>query len=65
MRNPLSAIQSSIHVLARTAPGGERARRAQAVIERQVGHLTRLIDDVLDVTRITRGGVTSWHPWRG
>lgn len=57
LRNPLSAIRTSIHVLARTEPGGEQARRAQAVIDRQVGHLTRMIEDVLDVTRITRGKV--------
>ena len=34
-------------------PGGEQARRAQAVIGRQVGQLARLVDDLLDVTRIS------------
>ncbi|MBI5543503.1 MAG: response regulator, partial [Deltaproteobacteria bacterium] len=44
-------------VLERAAVGGEQARRAQAVIERQVSHLTRIVDDLLDVTRIARGKV--------
>ena len=39
------------------APGGEQARRAQAVIDRQVGQLARLVDDLLDVTRITRNKI--------
>ncbi|WP_437895333.1 chemotaxis protein CheB [Sorangium sp. So ce124] len=57
LRNPLSAILGGLYVLDRAEPGSEQARRAHAVIERQVGHLTRLIEDVLDVTRITRGKV--------
>ncbi len=55
LRNPLAPIRSSLYILDRAAPGGEQARRAQAVIDRQVGQMTRLIDDLLDVTRITRG----------
>ena len=57
LRNPLTPIRNSLLVLDRTAPGGEQARRARAVIERQITHMTRLIDDLLDVTRITRGKV--------
>lgn len=57
LRNPLAPIRSSLYVLDRSAPGGERARRAQAIIGRQVGHLARLVDDLLDVTRITRGKI--------
>jgi PAS domain S-box-containing protein len=57
LRNPLAAIRNSLYVLGRAAPGGEQARRAQTVIDRQVGHLTRLIDDLLDVTRIARGKI--------
>jgi len=57
LRNPLMPICSSIDILNRTAPGGEQARRAQAVIDRQVGHLTRLIEDLLDITRIHSGKV--------
>jgi two-component system CheB/CheR fusion protein len=57
LRNPLAPIRNSLHLLGRAAPGDEQARRAQAVIERQVAHLTRLVDDLLDVTRISRGKV--------
>ena len=39
------------------SPGGEQARRAKQIIQRQVGHLSRIVDDLLDVTRITRGKI--------
>jgi PAS domain S-box-containing protein len=55
LRNPLAPIRNSLHILDRAAPGGEQARRAHTVIDRQVGHLTRIVDDLLDVTRISRG----------
>ncbi|MHB8875113.1 MAG: hybrid sensor histidine kinase/response regulator, partial [Myxococcaceae bacterium] len=57
LRNPLAPISNSLFVLRRAPPGSDQARRALAIIERQVGHLTRLIDDLLDVTRISRGKV--------
>jgi PAS domain S-box-containing protein len=57
LRNPLAPIRNSVFVLAHSEPGGDAARNAQIVIERQVTHLTRLIDDLLDVTRIARGKI--------
>jgi PAS domain S-box-containing protein len=57
LRNPLAPIRNSLYVLGRAAPGGEQARRALAVIDRQVQHTTRLVDDLLDVTRITSGKI--------
>jgi len=57
LRNPLAPIRNSVWILERATPGGEQARRAHAVINRQVTHLTRLVDDLLDVTRISRGKV--------
>jgi PAS domain S-box-containing protein len=57
LRNPLAPIRNSVFVLGRAAPGSEAAGRAQVIIDRQVTHLTRLIDDLLDVTRIARGKV--------
>lgn len=57
LRNPLAPIRNSIYILDHATPGGEQARRAQAVIARQVGHLTRLVDDLLDITRITHGKI--------
>jgi PAS domain S-box-containing protein len=57
LRNPLSPIKSALHILDRAAPGGEQSRWAQAVIARQVEQLSRLVDDLLDATRIARGKV--------
>jgi two-component system CheB/CheR fusion protein len=55
LRNPLTPIRNSLAILERAVPGGSQALRAQAIIGRQVGHLARLVDDLLDVTRIARG----------
>jgi two-component system CheB/CheR fusion protein len=55
LRNPLAPIRSSLHVLDHAAADSGAAQRAHQIIARQVGHLTRLVDDLLDVTRISRG----------
>ena len=57
LRNPLSAIRSAMHIANRVAPGSKEAHRALVVIDRQTGQLTRLVDDLLDVTRIARGKI--------
>jgi signal transduction histidine kinase/ActR/RegA family two-component response regulator len=57
LRNPLAPIRNSLHLLEQAAPGSEQARRAQAVIGRQVGHMVRLVEDLLDVTRVSSGKV--------
>lgn len=57
LRNPMAPISNSIHILKRSAPGSEAALRAQVIIERQAQHLVRLIDDLLDVTRISEGKI--------
>jgi PAS domain S-box-containing protein len=57
LRNPLAPIRNSVYVLGHCDPGSEAGRRARAVIARQVDHLTRLVDDLLDVTRIARGKI--------
>jgi signal transduction histidine kinase/ActR/RegA family two-component response regulator len=51
LRNPLAPIRFALHLL--DQPGGS-AERARRTIERQVQHLTRLVDDLLDLSRITR-----------
>ncbi len=58
LRNPLAGISNSLFVLSRPDLDRERTRAAQAIIGRQTRQLTRLIDDLLDVTRVTRGKVT-------
>jgi PAS domain S-box-containing protein len=57
LRNPLAPIRNSLFILDHATPGGEQAMRAQAIIRRQIGHMTWLIDDLLDVTRIAHGKI--------
>jgi len=57
LRNPLAPIKNSLYVLEHAIPGGDQARQAQAIINRQVDQLSRLVDDLLDVTRIARNKI--------
>jgi PAS domain S-box-containing protein len=54
LRNPLAAIRTHLYLLEHGAPGGEATTRATKVIDRQIGHLVGMVDDLLDVTRITQ-----------
>jgi signal transduction histidine kinase/ActR/RegA family two-component response regulator len=54
LRNPLQAIHSSLWLLDR-APEGERPKKALDILRRQTEHLTRLVNDLLDVARVTAG----------
>jgi signal transduction histidine kinase/CheY-like chemotaxis protein len=56
LRNPLAAIVFAGEMAARTADSVERGRQS-AIIDRQARHLCRLVDDLLDVSRVTRGKV--------
>jgi signal transduction histidine kinase/ActR/RegA family two-component response regulator len=55
LRNPLSPIATALQLM--KLRSDSRTTREQQVIERQVNHLTRLVDDLLDVSKITRGKV--------
>jgi signal transduction histidine kinase/CheY-like chemotaxis protein/HAMP domain-containing protein len=57
LRNPVSAIANGLFVLERVEPGSDKARSAQTIMHRQTRQLTRLIDDLLDTTRISRGKI--------
>jgi signal transduction histidine kinase len=57
LRNPLGAISNAAAVLER-GPTEPQARAMQAVIARQTRHVTRLLDDLLDVARLTKGKIT-------
>ncbi len=57
LRNPLAPIRNGAYLLERAAPGSHQAARAREAIRRQTEHLTRLVDDLLDVTRISRGKI--------
>jgi len=55
LRNPLTPLLMGLHLL-KTSEGGRAADdRVKAVMERQINHLVRLVDDLLEVSRITRG----------
>jgi signal transduction histidine kinase/PleD family two-component response regulator len=55
LRNPLAPIVTALHLM--RLRGDDRTLKERTVIERQVSHLTRLVDDLLDVSRITRGKI--------
>ncbi|HME90138.1 MAG TPA: histidine kinase dimerization/phospho-acceptor domain-containing protein, partial [Myxococcaceae bacterium] len=57
LRNPLSAISTGVSLVERVPPGSDQAKRALRVIERQARQMGRLIDDLLDLTRISRGKI--------
>jgi signal transduction histidine kinase len=54
LRNPLAPIRNSANILLQQGPLSPPLQWAAGVIERQVRHMTRLLDDLLDVSRITR-----------
>lgn len=58
LRNPLAPIGSAAEVLQRSVNHDERIRRTSEIISRQVRHMKGLVDDLLDVSRVTRGHVT-------
>ena len=57
LRNPLAPIQTSMGILRHLHPDSVQVTRVRDVVNRQVTHLTRLVDDLLDVARITTGKV--------
>jgi PAS domain S-box-containing protein len=57
LRNPLGPIVNSLAILDLAPPGGAQAERAKQVIGRQVTHLSNLVNDLLDVTRITHNKI--------
>ena len=55
LRNPLAPALTALELM--KARGGTTLQRERAVLERQISHMTRLVDDLLDVSRLTRGKV--------
>jgi PAS domain S-box-containing protein len=63
LRNPLAPIRNSLYVL-ETGPGDPRVvAEMRDIMRRQLEHLVRLVDDLLDVSRITRGMITLRKEW--
>ncbi|HXI92960.1 MAG TPA: PAS domain S-box protein [Blastocatellia bacterium] len=57
LRNPLSPILNAVHLLRLQKDDDAIQQQAKVIIERQVGKLTRLVDDLLEVSRITTGRI--------
>lgn len=57
LRNPLAPLRNALHVLRLSGSDGPVAEHIHGMMERQVNHLVRLVDDLLEVSRITRGKV--------
>jgi PAS domain S-box-containing protein len=55
LRNPLAPIATAAELLRLSAQDEKRVRHASEIISRQVRHMTELVDDLLDVSRVTRG----------
>jgi PAS domain S-box-containing protein len=58
LRTPLGPMINAAHLIQMCAPDDQKANMAAGIIDRQVRHMARLVDDLLDVSRITRGKVT-------
>src|SRR5206468_200817 len=57
LRNPLAPLRNAVHILATKAPPIPEVQWVREVIDRQVQQMTRLVDDLLDVSRISRGKI--------
>jgi PAS domain S-box-containing protein len=57
LRNPLAPIRNALHVMKQAGADGAVLERVREMMERQVQHMTRMVDDLLDVSRITRGKI--------
>ncbi len=57
LRNPLAPVWNGLTIIARAPHDTDRVVKMAGMIERQVGQLTRLVDDLLDVSRINRGKI--------
>src|SRR5580700_6262598 len=57
LRNPLAPIRNALEVMRLTGDDPETVAQARLIMEEQVNHLVRLVDDLLEVSRITRGKI--------
>jgi PAS domain S-box-containing protein len=57
LRNPLAPINNALHLLALKPPADATEKWVREVLHRQTGQITRLVDDLLDVSRITRAAI--------
>ena len=57
LRNPLAPIRNALEIMRQTKDNGEAVHSASEMMERQIGQMARLVDDLLDVSRISRGKI--------
>lgn len=57
LRNPLAAIRNATQIVLRNEGDVQTSRAASQILDRQVGHMIRQVDDLLDVSRISRGKI--------
>ena len=57
LRNPLAPVRNGLQIIRLAAGKPEPLEQARQMMDRQLGHMVRLIDDLLDVSRITRGKI--------
>ena len=57
LRNPLAPVWNGLSIIKRVPDDAQRVQQVADMIERQVGQLARLVDDLLDVSRITTGKI--------
>jgi len=57
LRNPLAPISNALHIMRRAEGSNAAVQSASAMMERQIGQMTRLVDDLLDVSRISSGNI--------
>lgn len=55
LRNPLAPLRTGLQVLKLSPPGSASEVKVRDMMERQIGHIVRLVDDLLDISRISRG----------
>jgi PAS domain S-box-containing protein len=57
LRGPMAPIRNGLHILRQPNVDGSTIERVQSLMDRQIRNLTRLVDDLLDMSRITRGTI--------
>lgn len=57
LRNPLAPMRNALHILRAAEADDTRVQMCARILERQVGHMVRLVDDLLDAARLERGKV--------
>jgi PAS domain S-box-containing protein len=57
LRSPLAPIRNAVEILGQAGSDGRQVKPATEIMQRQVAHLARLVDDLLDISRITRAKI--------